>query len=126
MRLLLRSALAGLTLLAFAAAPAHADSKGRFDVSAGSNARAHGDYSVNERAGDTRVWLMGQLNKNYVAGCDWVEIGGRKKLVEKCNTQGWFSFKGYLDYGILDSEAKVKVCHRYDGTTTCGTTKVRW
>ncbi|MFE9797644.1 hypothetical protein ACFYP6_02165 [Streptomyces goshikiensis] len=125
MRLAAKSVAAGFALVVLAASPALADSSGSFDVSAGGNSRAFGTYKVNERAGDTRVWLKGQLNKNYAAGCDWVELGGQK-LVEKCGTAGWFAIDGYTTYGILDSSATMKVCHSYTGSTTCGSKKIKW
>lgn len=125
MRLAAKSVVAGLALVALSASPALADSSGSFDVSAGGNSRAYGTYKVNERAGDTRVWLTGTLDKRYVAGCDWVEIGG-VKLVEKCDTSGWFTIDGYATYGWLDSSATMKVCHSYTGSTTCSSKKITW
>ncbi|MEU3406377.1 hypothetical protein ABZ766_20900 [Streptomyces sp. NPDC006670] len=125
MHRLVKASIGGFALVALSATPALADSNGRYDISQGTNANAYGNYIVNERAGDTRVWLKGTLHKNYNAGCDWVEVGGTK-LAQMCGATGYHAIDGYHTYGILDSAATVKVCHDTGEKVLCASKKISW
>lgn len=115
-----------VALMAIGTGPAFADTSGKYDISEGNNSESYGNYVVNQRAGDTRVWLKdGTLHKNYVAGCDWVQVGGIK-MAQLCNAMGYKDVNGYVTIGILTFSTYIKVCHKYDGSTTCASKKLSW
>ncbi|MGW5864719.1 hypothetical protein ACWFRJ_21380 [Streptomyces sp. NPDC055239] len=117
-------------LVLVVAAPAAADSNGKFSVKKAGYSKASGRYSINERFGDTRVWFKGSITKTRSGGCDYLQVnqnGHWSKIKGKCGSKGTRKMYKYVTMGVLDSSLDIRMCHKFDDYVRCGKKQhIKW